>query len=197
MADLDLKPEDTKTDPRDNAESSPEDAQVKANEIITNVQKKIDAGDKSHSDYPDWIQKETRPKVNEDDLKKKHFAEFKKEQNNKLSEDDKEKSKKAFEALKSQIPKDISDDDFNSLNDILEEEHEKGRPEDDALEYAMYKMGIPSNKNESIKKGIRIARQSLIPKGDYVVQKEDKASGEKKTEDKYINNLPEKFKPKK
>lgn len=198
MADLDLKKEDIIDEPVSNEDSSPEDAAAKKKEIVSNVQKKIDAGEKTQENYPKWLRDLTKPKVIEDDLKKKHFEEFENNQKSKQTEDEQEKSKKAFEVLNSQIPADTPQETLDKIDEILADQAEKNEPVDKALEFAMYSTGIPSNRNAAIRQGIKISRKGLMAKGDHVEEKKtDKETKEKATEDKYMNNLPKKFQSKK
>ena len=188
MTTTDTENQDTNTELESTEELSQNDStntenhktqEEKEQELVVNYQTKINDGKILHSEVPDWLQSKVSPKKDDNDLIEKAKESLKDDQR--------------FEALEKQIPPEITDEDLVTLNKVLDSEIGKGRAKSEALEFAMYKVGLNAKANDLIKKGIKIERQSLIKRGDYKEEVKKKTElGE--SEEYFMGNLPKGFK---
>ena len=166
-----LDDEEVEIEIDDNDEAEQQKAQQKertAQGQINAYQRKIDSGEITFDEAPKWMTNDLKPKIEvepEVTLKEKIKAE--------LLED------MEFEKLQATLPE-VSEEQADEMNKLIEQEIKLGKSKTKALKYAMFELGI-----------VQESKQFSFPRIKTQIKEKKKTDP---TEDFYVSNLPKGFK---
>jgi len=170
--------------PKDAEQEKATPQEIKQREIVASKQSLIDEGKINHSDLAPWLQERTSPK---EQVKKE--VKPSDEIYLKVRED------MEYESMLKALPTDISEDQANKMNDILEDPDYAGMKKTKLLKYAMVEAGLTETNSKAVQKGIEIGRGRLIVPSNYENQEVSKTDLNK-IEDRYSATLPKAYKSK-
>lgn len=162
-----------------NTQTPPKEEQVKksAKGEINSAQAKIDAGELTKEDLPQWMQNDLRDKE-EESSKESERAIIKAEL----------KDEQEFETLQKSLPEDLDEEKADRINEIVESEIKNGRKSAEALKYAMYQEGIPLTKEKS-----REQKMAEVHRFPRITPRKTKPKSSE-SEDYYNSTLPDEYK---